>query len=222
MKFRRTIIVICIIMLALMMCACSKGDEKSSKNVVESGAEYEYDEQGRVIRERYFGSDGTLLNELEFEYPLTGDQWSVMRINNDVEMHAELDELDRPIKVDAFHDGVFYSQNLWEYDDAGNYTQTFLYADGGGKKERHEFNAQGLTVKKTYMNLDDSILYWEEYEYDDKGREATHTRFNANGKADFKWEYTYPEHLGEGKRECVYTCYSEFGSSSNTWTESYT
>ena len=131
--------------------------------------EYEYDSQGRRIKQRAYGADGNLMGWYEFE---RNDQGKMIK-------HLSYDS-----------DGNLCDWLENEFDSQCNLIKsTSRYG-----WDEYEYNEQSKRIRKTSYSDDGSIERWEEYEYDDHGKLIKESSYFGSGNLDDWSEYEYNDY----------------------------
>lgn len=138
---------------------------------------YEYDPDGKLLRETRYGADGTKERETSYAY-------------------VEKDCLKVKLVTDGQGNPIQYECN--EYDSEGNLTETYK---GTNKNDavldrKYQYTDGKLTVE-TDFKIDGTVFDIYEYEYDDKDQLVNKTKRSEDGYVYRNWKYEYDE---EGRR----------------------
>ena len=161
--------------------------------------EYEYDEDGYLSKIDYFGGEGDLWKEEEFDQ--AGNLIHKVQYDENGEIR-----LDFEYQYDNFGNQIFskeknveekkmLSWDEWEYDAAGNMLKHFEY-DGVGDLdygEQFKYDANGNLTEEKKLGYDGYVYDWYGYEYDEQNRETKEITYNEDGSI-YKWiEKEYDE-----------------------------
>lgn len=222
---RNTIKILALVMTIFYISGCTKkenivieeeGTEISSEeqtgekrlvkveNIFSTGRlreyqEYEYDEDGYLLKIDYFGGEGDLWKEEEFDQ--AGNLIHKVQYDENGEIR-----LDFEYQYDNFGNQIFskeknveekkmLSWDEWEYDAAGNMLKHFEYDGVGdldnGEQFKYDINGN-LTEKKKY-GYEGSVYDWYGYEYDEQNREIKEITYNEDGSIYKRIEKEYDE-----------------------------
>lgn len=133
-------------------------DQAFGDNSIDRSNEFEYDEDGNVIKFRNYGDNGILLRYGENEFDESGNQI-------------------KTISYDA--DGTLIAYEEYEYNEAGRVAKTTQTDLLTGEVIIYEHNEIGVGIKETHFRADGSVS--EIDEYDASGNVVKRTYVDANG-----------------------------------------
>jgi hypothetical protein len=155
---------------------------------------YEYDDQGRLIYDCYYGRETTYrYNEDGYLIGLT----YTYGIDIDYDTTYEYDSQGNLIRESSYDNigGSLIDKAEYEYDSRGNKTkETWYNGDGSIDTERsktytYEYDSRGNKAKESVYNYDGSL---QEYtEYDRLGNQTKFVRYNSDGSITYGHEYEY-------------------------------
>ena len=126
-----------------------------------SRLEREFDNEGNMIKETEYYSDGHVSNIREYDNGIL-------------------------IKETVYNaDSGHLLGRIMEYTSTGAKSKHIRYGDDGiNILHIEEYDSAENMIKRTYYNIDGSIRCWYEYEYDSEGNEIKSTRYNPDGSID--------------------------------------
>lgn len=134
---------------------------------------YEYDPDGILQRETYYGADGTQEQQISYAY-------------------MEKDWLKVKVVTDAEGNQIHYERN--EYDAKGNVTETYkgTSKDDYVLDRAYRYTGEKLSLE-TNFNPDGTIFDINQYEYDEKDQLVSKTKCSEDGYVYRNWKYEYDE-----------------------------
>lgn len=124
--------------------------------------EKEYDIDGNILKNIYYGMDGTVSQWEEYTYDADGN-------NVRQTMYNTLDS-----QLTYHPEGIVTGWYEYEYDGYGNMTRNAYFAVGNeepsmDQRIQNEYDADGRLIRRTAQNADGTDAFRQEYEYDSNG-----------------------------------------------------
>ena len=175
---------------------------------IQDRTEYDYDIDGKLIRETCYFRDGEIYRQRveEIEYDSSGNE--IKREQNNAygqtaKIVSTYDENGKLIICVKYNDNGrhIYEKIKYEYDENGNNIKEIHYKNPetvGYWSERdlaywmeYKYDENGMVIKKERHNSDGTVSW--EYEYDENGREIKYVTYDGNGTATYWREYEYDD-----------------------------
>lgn len=202
-----------ILLMALMLCAvfggCANMGKEEEQLLIKrttynendemtGWTEYEYDEEGNVIRENCYDENGE--KWLENIFDENENKWHMTNNEYEYEEVKFYDEEERIKQREIYDEGELTCLDEYEYDkENGGIKKTYTYEEGN-KEQSYEnkyiYNTEGnvLSMYVYYFNKSEKNLnYWIEYSYNTLGDCIEERRFDVDGKIldVTRYEYIY-------------------------------
>ncbi len=159
---------------------------------------FEYDENGRLIKEIHYDSYGEITDWSEKVYDLAGKMIKDTYYEGDGSIRYwitfEYDVQENTLKKIIYDgDGKATHYFVIEYGALGNISKQIHYNtdDIITKIDLYEYDSSGNKTKYTEYNADGTVPYWEEYEYDADGNNTKLTTYGSHGHFINRYEYEY-------------------------------
>lgn len=163
--------------------------------------EYEYNSDGKLIKQLQYNLDGTLDCWSEYEYDGNGRSVKTTTYNSDGTLRSwderEFNEIGNILKCTFyFDDGRVATWYEYEYNDIGQPIQYALYYPRNNGEvyidnlARYDYDSGGRQIRVTHYDDYGNVKSSEEYEYGENGRTKL-TRYNGDGSIDYWYEYEY-------------------------------
>ena len=125
-------------------------------------AEITYNEEGNILTEKHFNSDGNLESAVENKY----------------------DEQGRPISSAQYDEsGELCQQNVFTYSEEGKLLKkSCFYGEGSPEYATVYVYEEGLLVREDSYNEDEFDFTEKSYEYDENGHVAVTVEYDEEGK----------------------------------------
>lgn len=173
---------------------------------VQNYTDYEYDENGRCVREYSEHNEDGSTYEVCYEYDAVGNQTGKVIYKNGENVFECRSEYDDRGSVIAYYEPDRYGDGLdhtteYEYNDDGTVRSETSYDAKGNLyyHGEHTYDANGLKVRSDVTSWGEYRGYWE-YIYDDRGVLLEVHRYNEYGNEN------------DEDRELYYTEYDEAGN----------
>ncbi len=151
-----------------------KLEEVKTETITHDDGSYsvvEYDENGYMVKQMIYNSDGTLWLISEYGENRKEIKTTYYSPDGKVSQVDEYDENRNVVKHTSYVDGVVYAWEISEYDENGNEIKTTYYFPDGTVSSwsihEYEYNENGRTVKTTYYSSDGTTNSWAIHEYDE-------------------------------------------------------
>lgn len=146
-------------------------------------AEITYNEEGNILTEKHFNSDGDLESAVENEY----------------------DEQGRPVSSAQYDEsGELCQQNVFTYSEEGKLLKkSCFYGEGSPEYATVYVYEEGLLVREDSYNEDEFDFTEKSYEYDENGHVAVTVEYDEEGKVMYRTvdEYDDNGRLAQRLRE---------------------
>ena len=170
--------------------------------VYEFRSEYTYDENGNVVLELYYGTDGQQQYRLEYQYDDRGNVTHYYEYSPDKSI-VYLSQILQYNEHGSVVHQIYYSNRgnstLTEYTEISLYE--YEYDDYGRVIEKRRYREDGSLVQTLKWSYDehDNIIRYESglvtstytYTYDDSGRVLQKIRYSSGGSIYSTVDYTY-------------------------------
>lgn len=173
-----------------------KSTSFSADGVESSHVEFEYNEDGKVIRGGggYFVDDGILIL-MGIEYNADGQiskRNLYSSITGEMESYTinlyEDGELIR--REDYGADGVLRNYSITYIDEEGNSVNEDYSGDGELLRYYiNEYDDNGVHTAQVYYDAEGNIMHWNSYEYDADGYLAKQVTYDADGNVTGEYVY---------------------------------
>lgn len=149
----------------------SKNDSKAVKIFEDFSVEEEYDNNGKVIRETFINSDGTVDFIKNLEYDEAGNVIrEVETDSNGTSKFVTKHEYDADgNKVKSITKGSNGSSSISEFGKNG-IEVAFVYNNVDGTQQIGQNDANGNTVQLTFKDANGNVISTEKNEYDENGQ----------------------------------------------------
>jgi len=182
--------------------------------------EYEYDENGKLIKETYYDSEGNVSSVSEYTYDSNGRIIKLISHNESDEITMNYAfEYDESGNLTKFMDGfnvtvyTYSSENvLFESTDSNGET--------GELYNKATYDANGNAIEYISYESDGSVRVTEKYTYDSFGKATEHTVYDSEGNIEQKEIFKYDKNgnlteesdtrYSNDKETTVTTLYSNF------------
>lgn len=165
-----------------------------------------YDENGRRTEYKYYNDDGTLYERYEYDYDEAGREVSWRHYYSDGTLSREVFrtynqagvETKSVMKNYSLTTGELLDSTETEYDEAGNQIRYTAYDGEGNFSSRTERAYEYICgawhmTRQTAYDGEDSLWFWEEMTYDEKGNNTAELTYDADGSLSVRIENIYDE-----------------------------
>jgi len=145
-----------------------------------------FSEQGNLIEETYYHSDGSLSRQFIYKYDVRGNQTESSSYDSDSNL---------------------VGQHKHKYDLQGNKIESSSYNSDGSLdwQHRYKYDRQGNKIKFSSYDSDGSLSKQFKYKYDRQGSLLGESAYNSEGSLteQKKCEYDYDRYSNWIKKTCL-------------------